>query len=608
MKKISLLLGLALTLPTFAALKTFSPQENVKASDINNNFNEIKTVLTNKNTPVTFNHFLTGSVIDKADFELEFDKVRNLGVAVTPLSSEKILATELNAAFVQMLVGVQTYNDLPTTGNSILVINEDEPNLVNFNYINNVGLSNIQIVSPPSHGALTPSGSSFIYTPSLNYFGTDSISFQIFDGEYTSNISEVSLTVNSVNDAPVANSQNLNVTEDSALAITLTATDIENSPLTYEIISVPTQGTLTGTPPNLTYTPNLNYFGVDSFIFKVSDGLLSSANATVTLNIGAINDDPLIAGASELIISETMTNIISSVSGSDIDSDPLTYAVAAAPSKGVVTWGSNGSYTYTANLNAFGSDSFTVRAFDGSAYSAPLSVNVSITIPKSCKDLLALRPNLLNQNNTYYIDLDGTGSLAPGQVLCDMTTDNGGWTNLAANIGSFSNVLKAKLVYNNTPFTETAQALSTLGINAASTATAAVGGALVSRAAPGGCVGYIPKLYVTAQLMDYIKPTHAKLIAKSYGTASYDCGGMLRHSDLNANTPALVRINPTNFDIKTLARCEAGGYATTATSADLTFSTPFRTVDYTKDNAVAALEAICGTGTGYIQIKQLWVR
>ena len=63
------------------------------------------------------------------------------------------------------------------------------------------------------------------------------------------------ITVMPLNTAPVANSQGVATEEDTALAITLTGTDAENDDLTYTILSLPANGTLSGTAPNLIYTP-----------------------------------------------------------------------------------------------------------------------------------------------------------------------------------------------------------------------------------------------------------------------------------------------------------------------------------------------------------------
>src|SRR5690606_4591781 len=110
------------------------------------------------------------------------------------------------------------------------------------------------------------------------------------DGDLDSSIATVTITVNAINDAPVvASSQAISTDEDTAITFDLSAgLDIENDPLTYIKITETSHGTIScigGTSQSCTYTPNANYFGNDSFTYKVNDGSLDSNLAIVTINI-----------------------------------------------------------------------------------------------------------------------------------------------------------------------------------------------------------------------------------------------------------------------------------------------------------------------------------
>jgi YVTN family beta-propeller protein len=94
------------------------------------------------------------------------------------------------------------------------------------------------------------------------------------------------------NDAPVANGQSVITAEDAAVALALTGSDVDGDALTFAIVSGPAHGTLSGTPPNLTYTPTLDFNGSDSFTFTVSDGRLTSAPATVAITVTLVEDLP----------------------------------------------------------------------------------------------------------------------------------------------------------------------------------------------------------------------------------------------------------------------------------------------------------------------------
>lgn len=87
------------------------------------------------------------------------------------------------------------------------------------------------------------------------------------------------------NQAPVANPQNVTVAQNTSVAIALTGSDPEHSPLTYVVVANTAHGTLTGTAPNLTYTPNANFTGNDSFTFKVNDGSVNSTLTSVSITV-----------------------------------------------------------------------------------------------------------------------------------------------------------------------------------------------------------------------------------------------------------------------------------------------------------------------------------
>ncbi|MBC8358572.1 MAG: tandem-95 repeat protein, partial [Candidatus Aminicenantes bacterium] len=130
------------------------------------------------------------------------------------------------------------------------------------------------LVSGVSNGTLTLNeDGSFTYEPDENFNGTDTFTYKAHDGQVYSEKATVTITVNSVNDPPVADDQSIATDEDTAISIILKATDVEKDSLTYSVVLPgPVNGTLSGTAPNLIYTPVLNYFGVDSLTFKANDG------------------------------------------------------------------------------------------------------------------------------------------------------------------------------------------------------------------------------------------------------------------------------------------------------------------------------------------------
>ena len=213
------------------------------------------------------------------------------------------------------------------------------------------------------------------YTPAADYNGSDSFTFKANDGTLDSNVATVSITVVAVNDAPIAASQSVTTDEDTAKAITLSATGREGSPLTYAIVAAPAHGALSGAAPALTYTPTANYNGADSFTFKANDGALDSNVATVSITVVAVNDAPVAASRAVTTNEDTAKAI--TLSATDVEGSPLTYAIVTAPAHGTLS-GSAPALTYTPAADYNGADSFTFKANDGALDSNVATVSITV--------------------------------------------------------------------------------------------------------------------------------------------------------------------------------------------------------------------------------------
>jgi hypothetical protein len=150
------------------------------------------------------------------------------------------------------------------------------------------------VVTQPAKGTLSGTAPNLTYTPNANANGSDSFTFKASNGTADSPAATVTLTINAVNDAPAASGQSVVTAAGAAKTITLAGSDLENSPLTFSVIAQPGKGILGGTAPNLTYTPNANVSGTDSFTFKASDGTADSATATVNITINAVTGLPAV--------------------------------------------------------------------------------------------------------------------------------------------------------------------------------------------------------------------------------------------------------------------------------------------------------------------------
>ena len=118
--------------------------------------------------------------------------------------------------------------------------------------------------------------------------GTYVVQLIVNDGTVSSAPDTVSISTD--NSAPTADPQSVSTAEDTGLGITLTGSDPDGDSISFAVATGPTHGALTGTPPNLTYTPGPNYFGPDSFTYTASDATLTSPPATVTISVTPVNE------------------------------------------------------------------------------------------------------------------------------------------------------------------------------------------------------------------------------------------------------------------------------------------------------------------------------
>ena len=143
----------------------------------------------------------------------------------------------------------------------------------------------------PTNGSAIISGTNVVFTPTLNFVGIATIGYTIIDNVGGTNSSLITVTV--TNQSPLAFAQSVTTTENTALPITLTGSDPAGRPLTFIIVTPPTNGALTLLNTNtgtVTYTPNNNYTGADAFVFRVNNGINNSSNATIAITVTPVAD------------------------------------------------------------------------------------------------------------------------------------------------------------------------------------------------------------------------------------------------------------------------------------------------------------------------------
>jgi glycerol uptake facilitator-like aquaporin len=250
----------------------------------------------------------------------------------------------------------------------------------------------VTAVTQPANGAVvlnpsTGSGQTITYTPDADYNSSDSagagdtFTYTVNDGHGGTATAAVSVTVNPVNDEPVAVGDNETTNEDTPIVLEVLAndTDVDGDTLTITAITTPTLGSVVNNGDGtLTYTPAAETAGTDSFSYTVADGNGGTASALVTIEVVSANDAPTAEDDSAVVDEDISVIIFVLDNDSDIDGDTVLLAAVNAPANGMAAANGDGTVTYTPNANFNGLDSFSYTVDDGQG--AMDSATVTVTV------------------------------------------------------------------------------------------------------------------------------------------------------------------------------------------------------------------------------------
>jgi VCBS repeat-containing protein len=247
------------------------------------------------------------------------------------------------------------------------------------------GLLGTFLVIEPLYGSLDfyPNGS-FTYIPDLNWFGTDSFTYQTYDGDLYSNVAFVTLSIESVNDIPLIVDDEFAGYEDAEISGNVLSNDfdVEWDSCQVFLVTGPLHGvvTLDSTTGSFIYQPDLDWYGIDTFTYNVYDGYVFSDISIVTLTIIGVNDPP-VAYASSFDGNEDVVLHGTLPLGFDVEGDSLEYIIAEFPAHGnLVVDSITGDFSYTPDIDWYGTDSFSYQLFDGQAYSNIANVTINIIV------------------------------------------------------------------------------------------------------------------------------------------------------------------------------------------------------------------------------------
>jgi large repetitive protein len=274
---------------------------------------------------------------------------------------------------VVLTIIVQPVNDAPYVENEEAIVLEDQL-LTGDLALNDYEPENEDVIyalvtAPTSGQFILNTNGGYTYLPALNFFGTQTIIYSVCDPSGACTQGTLQITVQAVNDLPIAIDENFSVAEDQVLNgnVSLNDSDVETASMVYTLLDAPDFGTIIIQPNGqFVYTPQLNYFGPDMFVYQATDVAGAADVATATIAVTAVNDAPValdetVNGTEDVVLTGNV-----SLNDSDVETASLTYSLVIGPTFGNLILNPTGTFTYTPAANYFGTQQAVYRATDAS--------------------------------------------------------------------------------------------------------------------------------------------------------------------------------------------------------------------------------------------------
>lgn len=304
----------------------------------------------------------------------------------------------------------------------------------------------IDSVTQPAHGTVvvTGGGSALTYRPAANFCSppVDTFTYTVVDGPTAT----VSVSVDCVDDAPVAVADTLELTEDdpaTAADPLANDTDVDGGPMSIDSVTQPAAGTVAiiGGGADATYEPDADACGPDSFTYTLSPG---GSTATVAVEVACVDDAPVgVADTLEIAEDSGWTVVPVLANDTDVDDGPMATTGATGASHGQVDLIA-GTISYRPAADYCGSDSFTYTLWPGNTTvpvtvtvtcvdDPPVAVSDSVTTTVDTPVALDVLANDTDvdggpiaaevvsgpAHGSLLLDDDGTGTYSPAESYCN---------------------------------------------------------------------------------------------------------------------------------------------------------------------------------------------
>ncbi|HHX8291271.1 TPA: tandem-95 repeat protein, partial [Vibrio diabolicus] len=324
---------------------------------------------------------------------------------------------------------IKPVNDAPIATNDAIQTDEDSQVVIdvlaNDSDIEGDDLSITSASVSEEQGIVEIVDGKLVFTPAENFNGNATISYTISDGELEDE-AQVSVTVNSVNDAPIALNDATITEEDTSVTIDVLPndTDVDGDELSIQSASVPSdQGTVEIIDGKLVFTPAENFHGDAEITYTITDGALTD-QATVNVTVNAVNDTPVVESSiADQTLAEDFTpyTIDLNTAFSDVDNvdGELTFSVSGNSNIQVAIVNGIATFTPTADWN--GSEILTFTATDPSGESVSQTVNFTVA---PVADIVADKATVVEDTPTI-IKVLGNDTFEGDDKVVSLDTNHG---------------------------------------------------------------------------------------------------------------------------------------------------------------------------------------
>ncbi len=340
-----------------------------------------------------------GSVQVNANNTIRFTPVKTYNGPVT--FSYRVTLTNDNWAEANVAVTVTAIDDTPIAVDDSRGTSINQPRVIDV-LINDTGLEDggitvsIEAQPQPTQGsAVANVDNTITFTPATDYSGSASFQYRVTDGDGDYDVATVYVNVRSNNHIPVANDDAAITAKNTPKAINVLAndSDLDDGFGSITIFTQPTHGSVVvNTNRTITYTPNADYIGNDSFVYMLQDVDGDYDLATVTLTVNDTQNSLPIANPDSRATSKNVAvrvDVLTNDTG--LNDGVASLTVISDPSNG--SWlvnSTNDSITYSPNTNYVGTDAFQYQVCDNNGDCSVSTVTITV------KDGINITPLAIN--------------------------------------------------------------------------------------------------------------------------------------------------------------------------------------------------------------------